>query len=177
MESLLASSSQLLIQNVIDAISFGALYALFALGIAIMVLTSSNLFSIVLALGLLAIQVWLFTRFFINVLFWQQFAVLENATAVEALRASRNLGRSGRDLPWHQRPVWRGAIIVSLWYAFLVAIEVVANWPRLVAEWPVIQGYYNQLMSTQDPQAILQKMVASVPRNQGINFLNFFFFN
>jgi branched-chain amino acid transport system permease protein len=35
MEPLLASSSQLLIQNLIDAISFGALYALFALGIAL----------------------------------------------------------------------------------------------------------------------------------------------
>ena len=145
----------------------------FGVAVVIMMLTaavSGSLFTIIFALGLAVFQIWLFARFFINVLFWQQFAVLENATAVEALRASRNLGRSGRELPWHQRPVWRGAIIVSLWYAFLVAIEVVANWPRLVAEWPVIQGYYNQLMSTQDPQAILQKMVASVPRNQGINF-------
>ena len=145
----------------------------FGLAVAIMMLTaavSGSFFMIIFALGLAVFQIWLFARFFINVLFWQQFAVLENATAVDALRASRNLARSGRGLPWHQRPVWRAAVIVSLWYAFLIAIEVVANWPRLVAEWPSIQDYYNQLMSTQDPQAILQKMVASVPRNQGINF-------
>ena len=145
----------------------------FGVAVVIMMLTaavSGSLVTIIFALGLAVFQIWLFARFFINVLFWQQFAVLENATAVDALRASRNLGRSGRGLPWHQRPVWRAAIIVSLWYAFLIAIEVVANWPRLVAEWPLIQDYYNQLMSTQDPQAILQKMVASVPRNQGINF-------
>jgi hypothetical protein len=139
----------------------------------IMMLTaavSGSLFTIIFALGLAVFQIWLFARFFINVLFWQQFAVVENATAVDALRASRNLGRSGRDLPWHQRPVWRAAIIVSLWYVFLIVVEVLANWPRLVAGWPLIQDYYSQLMSTQDPQAILQKMVASVPRNQGINF-------
>ena len=145
----------------------------FGVAVVIMMLTaalSGSLVTIIFALGLAIFQIWLFARFFINVLFWQQFAVLENATALDALRASRDLGRSGRDLPWHQRPVWRAAIIVSLWYAFLIAIEVVANWPRLVADWPLIQDYYNQLMSTQDPQAILQKMVDSVPRNHGISF-------
>jgi hypothetical protein len=154
-------------------------YAIFGLitgfGVAVLIMmlsgaVSGSLFTIIFALGLAVFQIWLFARFFINVLFWQQFAVLENATAVDALRASRNLARSGRDLPWYQRPLWRAAIIVSLWYAFLIAIEVVANWPRFVAGWPLIQDYYNQLMSTQDPQAILQKMMASVPRNQGINF-------
>lgn len=154
-------------------------YAIFGLitgfGVAVLIMmlsgaVSGSLFTIIFALGLAVFQIWLFARFFINVLFWQQFAVLENATAVDALRASRNLARSGRDLPWYQRPLWRAAIIVSLWYAFVIAIEVVANWPRFVAGWPLIQDYYNQLMSTQDPQAILQKMMASVPRNQGINF-------
>lgn len=145
----------------------------FGVAVVIMMLTaavSGSLLTIIFALGLAVFQIWLFARFFINVLFWQQFAVLENATAVDALRASRNLGRSGRDLPRHQRPVWRAAIIVSLWYVFLIAIEVVANWPRIVAEWPLMQDYYNQLTSTPDPQAILQKMVTSIPRNQGINF-------
>lgn len=145
----------------------------FGVAVVIMMLTaavSGSLLTIIFALGLAVFQIWLFARFFINVLFWQQFAVLENATAVDALRASRNLGRSGRGLPWHQRPVWRAAIIVSLWYVFLIAVEVVANWPRIVAEWPLMQDYYNQLMSTPDPQAILQKMVTTIPRNQGINF-------
>jgi hypothetical protein len=131
------------------------LLILFALGIAIMVVTSSTLFSIVLALGLLAFQVWLFSRFFINVLFWQQFTVLENASATEALRESRNLARSGRDLPWYQRPMWRGALIVSLWTAFALTVTIIPAWPML-------REYFTELMRTQDPQALYQKMNASL---------------
>jgi hypothetical protein len=134
----------------------------FALGIAIMVVTSSSLFSIVLALGLLAFQVWLFGRFFVNVLFWQQFTVLENANAADALRESRKLARSGRDLPWYQRPLWRGAFIVSLWYAFVIALSVAVLWPKLSAEWPLLQEYFNQLTQTHDAQALAQKLTANL---------------
>src|SRR6266478_2685308 len=146
------------------------LLILFALGIAIMVVTSATLFSIVLALGLLAFQVWLFGRFFINVLFWQQFTVLENANTNEALRESRRLARSGRDLPWYQRPLWRGALIVSIWMAFALAIAVVAMWPRLAAEWPLVRDSFSQLGIAQDPQVVLQKMMASLPKNQAASF-------
>ena len=145
----------------------------FGLGVMLMMFSASisgSLFSVVVALGLAIFQIWLFTRFFINVLFWQQFAVLENATAVDALRASRSLARSGRDLSWHQRPVWRGALIVSVWYAFVVAIEIIAYSPKVAAEWPVIQDYYNQLISAQDPKMVLDKMLANVPQNPAINF-------
>lgn len=145
----------------------------FGLAVLLMLLAatlSGSLFSIVFVLGLSLLQIWLFARFFINVLFWQQFAVLENATAVEALRSSRNLARSGRELPWYQRPVWRAAIIVSVWYAFVIIVEVVAYWPKIVAEWPLVQSYYSQLLSAPDPQGILQKMLANLPRDQGISF-------
>src|SRR5437773_8526469 len=138
------------------------LLILFALGIAIMVVTSAALFSIVLALGLLAFQVWLFGRFFINVLFWQQFTVLENANTNEVLRESRRLARSGRDLPWYQRPLWRGALIVSLWVAFVLAITITPAWPML-------RDYFVELTRTQDPQALLQKMNASL-QTHGVNY-------
>src|SRR5438552_2979503 len=138
------------------------LLILFALGIAIMVVTSATLFSIVLALGLLAFQVWLFGRFFINVLFWQQFTVLENSTAADALRESRELARSGRDLSWYQRPLWRGAFIVSIWFAFVIAITV-------VPEWPMLRDYFVELMRTQDPQALMQKMNTSL-QTHGFNY-------
>src|SRR5438045_9445222 len=131
------------------------LLILFALGIAIMVVTSATLFSILLALGLLVFQLWLFGRFFINVLFWQQFTVLENATASDALRESRKLARSGRDLSWYQRPLWRGALIVSLWFAFALAITITPAWPML-------RDYFVELMRTQDPQALYQKMNAAL---------------
>jgi hypothetical protein len=132
-----------------------------------MVVTSASLFSIVLALGLLVFQVWLFGRFFINVLFWQQFTVLENASATDALRESRSLARGGRDLSWYQRPLWRGALIVSTWIAFALAIAIVAMWPRLTAEWPLFRDSFNQLNVAQDPQVVLQKLMASLPKDHG----------
>ena len=142
----------------------------FVMGIAIMVLTSATLFSVVIALGLLAIQVWLFTRFFINVLFWQQFAVLENYNATDALRESRTLARSGNDLPWYQRPMWRGAFIVSLWYFFIIALGLAVLWPKLIAQWPLVQEYFNQLTQSQDPQAVLQKINNSIQASRGFDY-------
>jgi hypothetical protein len=138
------------------------LLILFAVGIAIMVVTSATLFSIVLALGLLVFQVWLFGRFFINVLFWQQFTVLENANATDALRESRNLARGGRDLSWYQRPIWRGALIVSIWTAFVLAITI-------VPQWPMLRDYFVELMRTQDPQALYQKMNAAL-QTHGVDY-------
>jgi hypothetical protein len=142
----------------------------FALVIAIMVLISSTLSSIVIALGLLAVQVWLFARFFVYVLFWQQFAVLQNLNGTDSLRESNRLARSGSDLQWFRRPLWRGAFIVSLWYALLIALGLAVLWPRLVAEWPVVQDYFNQLTQTQDPQAVLQKINASLQTSRGFDY-------
>jgi hypothetical protein len=102
-------------------------------------------------LALLILQVWMFGRFFVNVLFWQQFTVLENAGFIDSLRESRDLARSGRDLPRFQRPLWRGALIASIWFAVVLAIT-------LGGQWGTLHNYFNQLMTTQDPQALLQQM-------------------
>lgn len=129
-----------------------ALLMVFGLVIAAMVLTSgSSLLLIFFALGLLVLQVWMFGRFFINVLFWQQFAVLENAGFIESLRDSRNLARSGRDLRWFDRPSWRGAFIASLWFALVLVIT-------LSSEWTLVRHYFDQVLTTQDPQALLQQL-------------------
>jgi hypothetical protein len=87
----------------------------------------------------------------VNVLFWQQFAVLQNAGFIDALRQSRDLARSDKALPWFQRPMWRGAFIASIWFTFVMAIS-------LAAQWGTLQHYFNQLLTTQDPQALLQQM-------------------
>jgi hypothetical protein len=142
------------------------LLTVFAFGIAVMIITaSSSLFSILLALALLAFQVWLFGRFFINVLFWQQFAVLENARALDSLRESKNLARSGRDLPWFRRPLWRGAFIASIWFAFVLAIT-------LGPEWSTLQHYFHELTTSPDPQALLQALATS-SRSQAFNIASF----
>jgi hypothetical protein len=143
-----------------------ALLMLFALGITLLVVAgASSLLLIFLALGLLVLQVWMFGRFFINVLFWQQFAVLENAGFIDSLRESRNLARSGHELPWFQRPLWRGVFIASLWFAFVLAIALVSGWPTL-------QHSFNEIMTTQDPQALLQKLTEA-QRARGFDVLGF----
>jgi hypothetical protein len=128
------------------------LVMLFGLVIAAIALASTgSLLLVLFALALLILQVWMFGRFFANVLFWQQFAVLENAAFIDALRDSRNLARSGKDLPWFQRPLWRGAFIASLWFAFVLAVT-------LASEWTTLHHYLNQLATTQDPQTLLQQL-------------------
>ena len=129
-----------------------ALLTLFGLFIALIALAgASSPLLIPVAMALLVLQIWVFGRFFINVLFWQQFAVLENDGFIDALRESREFARSGRDLPWFQRPLWRGAIIASIWFAFVAAIT-------LAAQWGMLQHYLNQVLTTQDPQTLLQQM-------------------
>jgi len=130
------------------------LITLFGLLILAIAATGASLFSVVLALGLLVLQIWMFGRFFINVLFWQQFAVLEDAGVVDSLRASKELARSGADLPWFQRPLWRGALIASIWFAFVLLIAFAQQWPHL-------RNYVGDLMTAQDPQAVVQKLAAA----------------
>jgi hypothetical protein len=129
-----------------------ALLILFALGIALTLSAgATSPLSIFFALALLILQVWMFGWFFITVLFWQQFAVLENAGFIDSLRGSRNLARSGQDLPLFERPLWRGAFIASLWFALVLIIAV-------VSEWTTLHHYFNQLVTTQDPQTLLQQL-------------------
>jgi GYF domain 2 len=138
----------------------------FAFGITAMIMAGgSSLLVPFLALALLGVQVWMFGRFFINVLFWQQFAVLENAGVVESLSQSRNLARSGRNLPWFQRPLWRGVLIASIWFAFVLVLQI-------GAEWHTIQQYFHELTTTQDPQALLQKITES-QRAHGFDLFSF----
>jgi hypothetical protein len=107
---------------------------------------------------LLALQIWLFGRWFINVLFWQQAAVLNNATVPEALRQSKEIARSGRELPWYKRPLWRGALIVSIWFVFSATLE-------LWGSWSAIRHSFELLMTTPDPQALLTAMTAESTSN------------
>jgi hypothetical protein len=133
---------------------YGVFFLLMIFGLAVGAMAAaapSSVLLILLAMALLILQVWMFGRFFINVLFWQQFAVLENAGFIDALHKSRALGRSGRDVPWFQRPIWRGGLIASIWFVFVAAIT-------LIAQWGTLQHYLNQLLATQDPQTLLQQM-------------------
>ena len=133
---------------------YGVFFLLIVFGLAIAAIAlagASSLLLVFFALALLILQVWMFSRFFVNVLFWQQFAVLENAEFIDSLRYSRSLARSGGDLPWFERPLWRGAFIASMWAAFVLAVT-------LVSEWTTLHHYFSQVMTTQDPQKLLQQL-------------------
>src|SRR6516164_916239 len=147
---------------------YGVFFLLMVFGLAIAAMAlagASSVLLVLVAMGLLVLQVWMFGRFFVNVLFWQQFAVLENAGFIDSLRESRDLARSGRDLPWFQRPLWRGAFIASIWFAVVLAIT-------LGAQWGTLHQYFNQLMTAKDPQALLQQ-ITETQQASGFNVAAF----
>ena len=147
---------------------YGVFFLLMVFGLAIAAMSlaaGSSILVPLVAMGLLLLQVWMFGRFFVNVLFWQQFAVLENAGFIDALRESRELARSGGDLPRLQRPLWRGALIASIWFAVVLAITL---GPQL----GMLQQHFNQLMTTQDPQALLQQ-ITEAQKASGFNISAF----
>jgi hypothetical protein len=147
---------------------YGVFFLLMVFGLAIAAMSlaaGSSILVPLVAMGLLLLQVWMFGRFFVNVLFWQQFAVLENAGFIDALRESRELARSGGDLPRLQRPLWRGALIASIWFAVVLAITL---GPQL----GILQQHFNQLMTTQDPQALLQQ-ITEAQKASGFNISAF----
>ncbi len=147
---------------------YGVFFLLMVFGLAIAAMSlaaGSSVLLVLVAMALLILQVWMFGRFFVNVLFWQQFTVLENAGFIDSLRESRDLARSGRDLSWFQRPLWRGALISSIWFAVVLAMT-------LGAQWGMLHQYLNQLMTTQDPQALLQQMTEA-QKASGFNIAAF----
>jgi len=136
---------------------YGAFFLLLVLAFAILVMVaggSSNPGVIIVALLLLLFQMWMFGRVFINVLFWQQPAVLEDVGVLDSLRRSREIARSRRELPWWQRPVWRGVILSSLWCLCAIALTI-------GSEWSTVSAYYHTVTTMSDPQAIIQSMTAA----------------
>lgn len=145
---------------------YGAFFLLLGLAVGILLmitLGASSLVVILFALVLLVFQVWMFGRLFISVLFWQQAVVFEDAEAMQSLHRSKQLARSGRDRPWYQRPLWRGALIVSLWTLFVLALETAASWSSL-------QQSFHTLMTSHDPQALMEALKAA-PKSGGEDLL------
>ena len=71
---------------------YGVFFLLMVFGLAVAFMAVAGAGSVLLALiamALLILQVWMFGRLFENVLFWQQFSVLENGGFIDSLRESR----------------------------------------------------------------------------------------
>jgi uncharacterized protein DUF4339 len=142
-------------------------------------LSSISILSIFLVLLMMTVMVWITGRLFVNFMFWQQFAVLEGSTALEALRRSRELARSQPDQPWFRRPMWRGVFIASLWFAVVLAL----NWPfvsqvfALAATTPDVHKLmpaFEELARTAKPSLAAEILQAVLQPLLGIAFVLLF---
>ena len=113
---------------------------------------AATIFSLLLALLVLAFQVYMAGRLFINFMFWQQTSVLEGHDGLEALRESRELARSRKNAPRLQRPLYRGAILASLWLLLALALSFGAELPFLIVR---LQG----ITDPESAQRVLQGLL------------------
>jgi hypothetical protein len=90
---------------------------------------AASLSSLLLILLLLIFTTYMVARLFINFLFWQQAGALGERRTIEALQESKELARSGTERPRMQRPLYRGAIIASLWILAIIILNVAIELP------------------------------------------------
>lgn len=127
--------------------------------------TTPSLPSIFIALLALAFQVYMAGRLFVNFMFWQQTCTLDELDSVEALRESKELARSRVGVPPMQRPLYRGALIASLWLLVLIALSVAVELPFMVMR---LQGITN----FEDAYALL-KNIANAPAPDAITITTY----
>ncbi len=88
-----------------------------------------SVFSLMLYLLIGAFMVYMNARLFINFLFWEQTAAFGDNGAQLSLRESRELARCVPEAPWLERPLYRGAIIASLWVLLLLFLLIGVQFP------------------------------------------------
>jgi hypothetical protein len=90
---------------------------------------SPTLPGIALALLLLSLQVIMVARLFANFMFWQQSAAISGYDGVNAILESKLLARSRRRPRKLERPLWRGALLASLWLLVVLGLSSGAEIP------------------------------------------------
>lgn len=110
--------------------------------------------SLLLTLVLLIFAAYMVARLFINFLFWQQAGALGHRPTVEALQESKELARSGAELPRAQRPLYRGAMIASLWLLLVIVLNV-------AIELPVVLFKLRGVTSVEQAAAMMQAMATN----------------
>ncbi len=108
--------------------------ALPVLAILSLLAASPSIPVILLALILLAIQVMMVARLFVNFLFWQQAAVVSNREGTAAIRESKMLARSRRRSRKIDRPLWRGALLASIWLLLVLCLSSGAELPFVLSK-------------------------------------------
>jgi hypothetical protein len=133
---------------------YGSYFFWFFVPLAAMVafIGSGNPFLASLMIFLLGgFMVYMNARLFINFLFWQQTAVLGAHPPLAALRESKELARSVPGSPRLDRPLYRGAIIASIWLLLLLVLTFGLQLPFMLARFIGIEN-------PEEAMALMQKM-------------------
>jgi hypothetical protein len=99
-------------------------------------------------------MVYMNARLFVNFLFWQQTVVLGTEPPLAALRESKVLARSVPEATRLERPLYRGAIVASVWLLLLLVLTFGVQLPFMMA----------RLMGAESPEqalALMQKAADS----------------
>lgn len=108
------------------------LWTVIPLLVALSLTTSGSAGALLIVLFLLIFTTYMVGRLFINFLFWQQAGALAGVDSMESLRESKDLARSGTERPRLERPLWRGAIIASLWLLVIIALNIGVELPAMI---------------------------------------------
>jgi hypothetical protein len=131
------------------------------LAILSLVSASPTVLAFLLALVLLGIMVMMVARLWVNFLFWQQSAVFSNREGAAAINESKTLARSTRRPHKGERPLWRGALLVSVWLALVLIVSVAVEIPFLFSKMQNITtpeqllALLHNLESVKTPDAML----------------------
>ena len=88
-----------------------------------------SVFALLLYFLLGAFMVYMNARLFINFLFWEQTATLGDNGALLALRESKELARCAPEAPRLDRPLYRGALVASIWLLLLLVLTLGVQLP------------------------------------------------
>jgi hypothetical protein len=135
----------------LSLIVYGSYFLCTAIPVAIILSLASEsptILSFLLALLILAVQVIMVARLWVNFLFWQQSAYISNLEGAAALRESKMLARSQRRPRKSTRPLWRGALLASLWVLIVLGLSAGAEIPLIL---PKLQS-----ISTSSPEEIIK---------------------
>jgi hypothetical protein len=107
-----------------------------------------SVLSLLLYLLIGAFMVYMNARLFINFLFWEQTASLGDEGALLAIRESKELARCDPEAPRLDRPLYRGALVASIWLLLLLFLTLAAQLPFTLI----------RLANVQDPQQAIAMM-------------------
>lgn len=142
---------------------YGSYFVWFFLPLAAMIafLGGNPLVASLMILLIGGFMVYMNARLFINFLFWQQTVVLGTEPPLAALRESKELARCVRHGPLLDRPLYRGAIIASVWLLLLLVLTFGLQLPFMLVRFIGLENpeqavaLMQELSKSQTPDALM----------------------